>query len=584
MNMRQWLRAPIVLRWRTIGPVSSNLRLKEASCSLLLVSVLGGASAVRVAAQSSTIDAAQPRSANAAHSKAIASQAASDRQRALRMLDPLFEATGGLDSDLTRIYLQIRIADMLWEYDEPRARLRFGSALAAADSVKAESFRIDPRPQFRSDVLNAIKQHDPKWATKLALGFWDRTKKQEPDMWTIMLLLDTDTQYAIQLIRREIDSNRAASLQMYLENLRREDPVQADDLFTYALSVAERRSKGGSKDFGALFGYVFPSRTRNYTEFSIGVGTSPSPLKPEVIARFLAFGYKALIQEADLIERESGKDKQIGERSGIGYMTLQLFLPFFDRYTPDNAVKIRTRWDEVILGLKGGKDHIRQCKLLFGPMTSQDALRNAEHAKDPQEKLLLYMRAAKLAAQEGNFDHALSILTSATDAGTRSDLEQQILVKAAELAIDGGGIDTAYRYAKGVQDLRGRTELLCGIVWLLQQRKDAGRATQVLNEALESARKSENNRLKVSAMLNIANAATLLDPVRGFELMNETVEVINKLDATNFALGNTDFDQNLLSLARQDFDRALLLAEKLKDKESLLIARIAVCRGILTKQ
>jgi hypothetical protein len=573
-------------RWKPIDSlVPFMFHLKEASCSLLLVSALGSTLAVQTPGQRGTIGAAHPQLTSGADSNAIGNQASSDRERALQMLDPLVEATNDLDSDLTKVHLQMRIADILWEYDESRARSRFERALTAADSIKAgpgalPNENANLRSQYRGSVLDAIKRRDPMWAKKLALDYWDRTKKQEPDMWTLMLLIDVDTQYATQIIRREIDGNSAAWLEMYLRKLRGTDPLQADDLFTHALSAAEQRSNRLFDDFRKLFNYVFPSKTGNYTGFDLRTDTSP--VKPELIARFLDFGYKALIREANLIEQESRKDKQIGERSGVGYMELQLLLPFFDHYTPDSAAKIRTRWDEVIFSLRGGKEHIRQSKLLFSPMTTHEALRNAEQAKDQIEKQLLYTRAAKLAANEGDFDQALSILKRATDAEMRSDLDRQIRVHAAEAAIARGDVDAAYRYAKGVEDLRERTELLCGIVRLLQQKKDSVRATQVLNEVLESAQKAENNWLKPGAMLKIASAATLLDPARGFEVMNQALEVINS--TKDFAQNVDDFDQNLLLLALTNFDRALLLTEKLNSKESRLIARTAVCRGILSKK
>src|ERR1700687_4083788 len=121
-------------RWNPIDSlVPLMFRLKETGWNLLLVSAIGSTLAVQTPGQSSIIRAAHPSLTSGADINAIGNQANSDRQRALRMLDPLFEATNDLDSDLTKVYLQIRIADVLWAYDERRARSRFESALAATD-------------------------------------------------------------------------------------------------------------------------------------------------------------------------------------------------------------------------------------------------------------------------------------------------------------------------------------------------------------------------------------------------------------------------------------------------------------------
>jgi len=495
------------------------------------------------------------------------------------MLDPLFEATSKLDPDLTKIYLQTRIADALWEYDEPRARSRFEAALRTCELLKVDFPGPDSRSQFRGDVLDAIKQHDPNWAKKLALDHWQSAKKQEPDMWTLLLLIDLDTQLAIQILRREIDSNTTSWLERDLTRLRAKDVVQADELFTYALLAAARRSKRSSETFRELFNYVFPSKTENYLGFDLA--SDKSPARPELITRFLAFGCEALIREANQIEQESRKHNAVGERSGMGYMEVQLWLPFFDRYAAECAAKIRPRWDEAILSLRGGKEHIRQTKLMFGPMSKEDALRDAKATKDLMEQMALYMRAINLAADEGNFDEALSILKTTAEAKVSADLEVRILVKAAKSAIAIDDADAAYRYINNLDDLRTRTELSCDIARMLHQRKDSLRAIQVLNEALEYARKAADNWERPHAILQLANAATLLEAERGFEVVNQAIEGLNNAKSSAQLF---DFDNNLGLLARLNLDRALSLAAKLNDNENRLKARIAVCRGVLCKQ
>jgi hypothetical protein len=326
----------------------------------------------------------------------------------------------------------------------------------------------------------------------LALDYW-KTKKQEPDIWTIRLLIDIDIQYAIQLIQRKIDGNNDSWLEMLLTKVRARNPQQADDLFTYALSAAERKSNRLLDDFHMLLGYAFPSKPVKQGF----AGNYASPLRPDLITRFLNFGFKALNREADVIERESRKEKRIGERSGLGYAELQGYLLLFDRYAPDNAAKLRARWDELILGLQGGEEHIRQVKLFYGPMTKQDSLRNAEETNNQMERRALYLRAASLAANEGSFDEAISILKRIA-AETGGDLNELIHGKAAEAAIAKGDSDAAHLYAEGVKDFRERTKLLCGIARMLQGRKDTPRAVQV-----SLTQKLDNNESRLIARIAV---------------------------------------------------------------------------------
>src|SRR2546423_1477732 len=63
----------------------------------------------------------------------------SDQQSALIVLDQLFEATKGFEDDVLRIRPQAHVADVLWPYDEPRARRQFEESFHAVMSAKTAS-------------------------------------------------------------------------------------------------------------------------------------------------------------------------------------------------------------------------------------------------------------------------------------------------------------------------------------------------------------------------------------------------------------------------------------------------------------
>src|SRR4051812_35004513 len=57
------------------------------------------------------------------------------QQRALGMLDQLFETSKDFSDDKVRIQVQARIADALWEHDEARARQQFEDAFRGIDAI-----------------------------------------------------------------------------------------------------------------------------------------------------------------------------------------------------------------------------------------------------------------------------------------------------------------------------------------------------------------------------------------------------------------------------------------------------------------
>ncbi len=99
------------------------------------------------------------------------------QRRALWLLVQLFEQAKGCDDETFSIRMQTDIADLLWKYDEARARLQFEEAFHAIETMKPEP-KIDPpdsrfppeysfQYQLRQEVLELIAHHDSDWARKL---------------------------------------------------------------------------------------------------------------------------------------------------------------------------------------------------------------------------------------------------------------------------------------------------------------------------------------------------------------------------------------------------------------------------------
>jgi len=100
-----------------------------------------------------------------------------EQRRALWLLDQLFERAKACDDETFRIGAQAELADLLWKYDEARARAQFEEALQAIDAIKPEPVddpsdapllaEFGPQYQLRRGVVELIAHHDAEWARKL---------------------------------------------------------------------------------------------------------------------------------------------------------------------------------------------------------------------------------------------------------------------------------------------------------------------------------------------------------------------------------------------------------------------------------
>ena len=161
---------------------------------------------------------------------------------------------------------------------------------------------------------------------------------------------------------------------------------------------------------------------------------------------------------------------------------------------------------------------------------------------------------------------------------------------AAINASDKGDIDAAYRYAKEISDPYDQARALCQIALKSFEKKDVQRANELINEAEKIIAKSDPTRRKVFALLDVAAAATTINPVSGFEVANTAIGDINQAySAKSQSSGmyliqdSETFEKSLGMLARVDFQRAMRLALAISQSDISALAQLAVCRGVLVE-
>jgi tetratricopeptide (TPR) repeat protein len=217
---------------------------------------------------------------------------------------------------------------------------------------------------------------------------------------------------------------------------------------------------------------------------------------------------------------------------------------------------------------------------------------------------LLYFRATTTLAGKGDFDKALLYVGKVSDADFRGGLDSLVRFQAATALLNKGEFDSAIRYAQGISDGRQRAFLLAKIARSLFNKNEPVRAAEVLADAVQTIGKSDEGEQKAHALLLIAETESRIDPRRGFEVMEATTKAFNDADfkaeekpskaapgaglnlsfmlTQIFKLETPDLAPGFSLLARNDFNRALLLAQTLKKKDRTVLAQLAVCRSILT--
>lgn len=99
------------------------------------------------------------------------------QQAALSVLDQLSESARKFEDDLLRLRTQAQVADMLWDYDAPRARRELEEAFRGTASIKVERSGAPTPPtviapatplsELQREILSLIARRDVSLAEKL---------------------------------------------------------------------------------------------------------------------------------------------------------------------------------------------------------------------------------------------------------------------------------------------------------------------------------------------------------------------------------------------------------------------------------
>lgn len=558
-----------------------------------------------------------------------------EQQYALAVLEQLLSSSKEFEDGQLRIRTQVQAADILWPYDEPRARGIFKDAFDAIASAKLKQGKEDaasaflpggaaPLTALRGEVLSVVARRDPDLAESLIGSLKDARGEDDatnPDkagrevgsglyLESALSLAETNPRRAVRLAEAGLEGGLYLdpTLVRVLQALHRTSPAQADALYKSALAAARRRQGYSSANLTILATYALPEfATGNaYGGDALPVAGAEAQAAGPLAIEFLNFAFDTYTSLAfpPPAAATGAEARPASVPNPIDYATGQRLLPFFTRYLPEKAVLFRGALEAIAVRLK--QDSLMETvSNLTQSGSADDIAKQAEAATDSFQRDLLYFRAALTASGAGEFQRALSLAEKISAEDFRDELESNVRYQASTDLLGKGEIDASLGYAKENSDVRRRALLLAKIARALLDRQDIPRASEVLSEAEKTIGRGKDGMEKAQALLIIAEVKIRLDPTQGFESMEATVKAFNEADAapapkpdalpgigsmmktmlaSMFRLGTPDFVPSFSMLAATDFNRAVQLAQKLTRKDGAVLAQLAACRGILIKQ
>jgi hypothetical protein len=283
---------------------------------------------------------------------------------------------------------------------------------------------------------------------------------------------------------------------------------------------------------------------------------------------------------------------------------LQSLLPQIEQFLPARSLAVKQKLNDL-----GMADNSRAAFGQIDNLIQQgtaDSLMAAAASAPPGMRPRLYQQAALKALEEGNTDRARQIANDNLDPSMRNFVNQSIDLKLAARSAAANRVEEVRRVISRVQNEDERVRLILQVVGATQT-DNPKVALQLLEEARNMVLRRVSSYRYFDAQISVAHAFAALDPARSFELLEPGISHINELVSaaallngfevnifrdgelpiqngsglTNMALR---YGQELAALARIDFERAQMLADRFQSPEPRIIARMAIARGLLGKE
>jgi len=541
-------------------------------------------------------------------------------QKVTSVLERVLEAQKTFADENLRVMIRAHIADLLWSYDQPRARRIFEDALQGAERLAdqdppAARLGIAFLP-VRTQVIRLILPLDPDWATKLiesagelATDPRSRNIRRNRERTNLQLQLGSffaqrDPQRALLAAKPLAESGDSNGLLTLLSFIRFKEVKGADELFLLVLAKT-RLSNPTLEDIRRFGPYVFQFFGEGVLRFSTD-GSKRDPFAagnsgPGIVEQFLEFAYEVATRRLDAAVT-GANGARLDARSPHDIAVPKVLASYFDRFLPDKAPAFRARLQEALQRVPPEE---RQYLALTEPGTVESLLLRADAVTDTRLKDTLIQRAVFQAS--GDFQKATAIIDRLSSEAVRTTArytlrqsEDQLHSDEAWSALNKGEYDRAEALAAEISDWRSDDLLVRGLIGQLSH-KDKMRATRILSEYMQRAAAIVEPHDRALRLMQLAGAGVNIDSNRAFEDMKRAIAEFNQAGfvpelekysdnetsggpgspKVNIGLSGLLGNWNLYWLGATDMDRAMSLTREFQLKEAAALMQLNVCRGAL---
>jgi hypothetical protein len=498
---------------------------------------------------------------------------------ALETIRQQIDVTRTFDDAVQRITILIRAADLLWPFQQDKARVAFTEAFEIAvrnEKEKSEQPKnnrslLMETPDQRYVVIRAVARRDSAWAKKLTgqMLKLDRQSAEQAstrdslnDVLTAQRLLDSATQListdinaALDLARASLNYPASVEISRFLYKLAEVNQQAADQFYDQALVVYAERPM---REFLYLQAYPFAFRQGGdmpvfgFYQVPANFVTNNS-LQRRFVQTLLRRAQQAL--EVPLDEGDNFRSANGNLTPGTGHIlqALMRIEPQVRELLPDLLEAVIQAREKILVSLPAETQEKllpRERNVSASPTETLDELIGTAE-KTPnvnQRDDLIVMAVLSDVSDKESLADVVDAIDKISDSNIREPLLEWLYFRRAKDAAKGKRFDEAERLTSKVEGREQRaflhTEIARG---LLNTSATQTHAREVLDEAVSEANKAGMTIFAARALLTASILYSKIDRSQSVSVLGDAINCINHIEAPDFSAG----DQTLVKAIKR---------------------------------
>lgn len=536
-------------------------------------------------------------------------------KKTVALLNEIASASWGLKLPENRVYIMASTADLLWPFDEKRARNLYweainsinstapanpkpGETLSQADREKfTQAYTLTLRltqtvvrqvvrrdSQLALDLLRASRQIPPR-----ELGLFSEERLLEQEIAGEIAV--RDPAQALQFARESLAKGRTWELVSLVQKLQQRDTekasVFAGEIITRLQTMNVATDLHGS--ITALY-LLQSSRTREGNELGAEI-RKPLTLTGD--------------QKHELVEILLDAALSASANSHLLFQMNEV-MPEIEQFFPERRAALERKLATFNQTLSKEQRYQNTYNELIRQGMQEDIVRIASSA-DSYSQAYLYQRAVMIAVARGNTDAFRDFLGKEVSDSERKKILDVLDVEEINMAAVRKNPDNLRKLLPKIERKEERARAMAELAVLLKEKGEDAEAGALLDEAATMIKTNLKDDKQTNALLSLLCAYAIVDPAKGFVLAERTVDRANSqisllllldrvvksgavkkseiiLDQAGIMqLDNLVFNygKGIAALARSDFNRTRALADRFDRNELRLLAQLLIVKGLL---